>query len=199
MSPASLPKMFLSEREGWSDIVRLHPSVIKWFASLVVPLSVVPPLMYAYAEVMYPGVIFPLTRPALTTGDLFVTGVVFFVVELAMVFFMAMLIQEIADSMDVEVPYEDAYALAAIAPVPLWLAALALFVPSLWFNVALVALAWVGSAALIRHGVRPLLHIGDEQKAHYVANLVTVGGVGAWISLMIVAAVLLSLFLIWWR
>lgn len=199
MSPTSLPKMFLSEREGWSDIVRIHPSVIKLFASLVVPLSVVPPLMYAYAEVMHPGIIFPLTRPALTAGDLLVTGAVFFFVELAMVFFMGMLIQEVAESMDVAVPYEDAYSLAAIAPVPLWLSALALFVPSLWFNVAIVALVWVGSAALIRHGVRPLLHVDDEKKAHYIANLVTIGGVGAWISLMVVASVLLSLFLSWWK
>lgn len=199
MSPASLPKMLLSEREGWSDIARIHPSVIKLFASLVVPLSVIPPLMYAYAEVMHPGAVFPLTRPAPTAGDLFVTGTVFFVVELAMVFFMGMLIQEVAESMDVTVPYEDAYTLAAIAPVPLWLSALALFVPSLWFNVAMVALAWIGSVALIRHGVRPLLHVDDERKAHYIANLVTVGGVGAWISLMVVAAVVLSLFLSWWR
>lgn len=199
MSPTSLPKMFLSEREGWPDIVRIHPSVIKLFASLVVPLSVVPPLMYAYAEVMHPGVIFPLTRPALTAGDLFVTGAVFFFVELAMVFFMGMLIQEVAESMDVAVPYEDAYSLAAIAPVPLWLSALALFVPSLWFNVAIVALAWIGSVALIRHGVRPLLHVNDEKKAHYIANLLTIGGVGAWISLMVVASVLLSLFLSWWK
>lgn len=199
MSPTSLPKMFLSEREGWSDIVRIHPSIIKLLATLVVPLSVIPPLMYAYAELMHPGVVFPLTRPALTAGELFVTGAVFFVCELAMVFFMAMLIQEIAESMDVEVPYEDAYTLAAIAPVPLWLSAMALFVPSLWFTIALVALAWVGSVALIRHGVRPLLHVRDERKAHYIANLVTIGGVGAWISLMVVAAVLLSLFLAWWQ
>lgn len=199
MSPASLPKMFLSEREGWSDIVRIHPSVIKLMVSLVIPMSLIPPLMYAYAEIASPGVIFPLSRPAMTGTDLFVTGAVFFLVELAMVSFMAMVIQEITDSMDVQTAYEDAYTLAAIAPVPLWLSSLALFIPSLWVNVAILAAAWVGSAALIRHGVRPLLHVDDRQKAHYISNLVIVSGVGAWISLLVSAAGLLSLFLSWWK
>lgn len=199
MSPVSLPKMFMSEREGWMDIARIHPSVIKLFASLVLPLSLVPPLLYAYSETMHPGIVFPLSRPALSGADLFITGAVFFVIELAMVSFMAMLIQEIAEALDVETAYQDAYALAAIAPVPLWLSSLALFVPSLGFNVLAVILAWVGSVALIRHGVRPLLHVDDPQKAHYLANLVTIGGVGAWISLLVVAAGVLSLFLTWWR
>lgn len=199
MSLASLPKMFMSEREGWADIVRIHPSVIKLFTSLVLPMSLIPPLMYAYAEVAHPGVVFPLVRPALTGGDLAVTGAVFFLVELAMVSFVAMLIQEIAEALEVRAAYEDAYTLAAIAPVPLWLSSLALFVPSLGFNVFVVALAWVGSVALIRHGVRPLLHVDDDRKAHYIANMITFGGVGAWISLMVVAAGVLSLFLSWWK
>lgn len=199
MSLASLPKMFLSERDGWSDIVRIHPSVVRLFAALVLPLSVIPPLMYAYAESLHPGAVFPLARPALTAGELLVTGMVFFVAELAMVFFMAMLIQEIGHAMQADTPYENAYALAAIAPVPLWLAALGLFVPSLGFNVALLALAWVGSVALIRHGVRPLLHVDEARQAHVMADLITVGGVGAWISLMVMAALLTSLFLTWWR
>lgn len=199
MSPASLPKMFLSEREGWSDIVRIHPSVLKLFASLVAPMSLIPALMYAYAEITHPGVIFPLSRPALTGSDLFVNGAVFFLIEVGMVSFMAMIIQEITESMDVEAPYEDAYALAAVAPIPLWLSSLALFIPSLGANVAIVALAWVGSVALIRHGVRPLLHVDDEKKAHYIANLITLSGVCGWVSLLVIAGGLLSLFLSWWR
>lgn len=199
MSPAHLPKMFFSESEGWSDIVRIHPSVKKLFTALVLPLSLVPPLMYAYAQLAYPGEIFPLSRPAPTVGQLLVNGLVFFVLELAMVSAMTLFIQQIAEGKGVRVPYENAYALAAIAPVPLWLCAFALFIPSLGTNVALLVLAWIGSVALIRHGVRPLLRIEDSRKAHYVANMIVLSGVVAWFLLMIVAAGLLSLFLVWWR
>ena len=88
--------------------------------------------------------------------------------------------------------------LAAIAPVPLWLASLALLVPSLGFTLAVGALAWVASLALIRHGVRPLLHINDEKTAHYVANMVTLSGIAAWIALLVVSAVILSMLIGSW-
>jgi len=82
--------------------------------------------------------------------------------------------------------------------VPLWLASLALLVPSLGFTLAVAALAWVASIALIRHGVRPLLHISDEKNAHYVSNMVTMAGITAWIGLLVVSAMILSILLGAW-
>lgn len=197
MSPASLPKMLLSEREGWSDIVRIHPSVRKLFLSLVVPLSVIPPVMYVFAQIVYPGEIFALNRPEPSLPSLLVNGLVFFAVELAMVSFMARMIRQIAEGQGRQVPPENAYALAAIAPVPLWVAAFALFIPSLGINMLILAVAWVASAALIRQGVRPLLGVEDEDRARYVANMIILTGVVAWLSLLIIAAGLLSLLLVW--
>lgn len=199
MSPASFPRMLFSEREGWSDIARIHPSVRGLFRSLVVPMSLIPPVMYTFAQTAYPGEIFTLSRPEPGPASLLINGIVFFGVELAMVSFMAMVIRQIAEGQGFRPPYENAYALAAIAPVPLWLSAFALFIPSLGFNMIVLALAWVGSVALIRHGVRPLLGIDDPKKARYVANLVTLSGVVAWFSLLIVAAGILSFLLVWWR
>lgn len=199
MSPANFPRMFFSEREGWTDIAQIHPSVRKLLRFLVVPMSLVPPLMYLFAQLAYPGRIFPISRPEPSLANLITNGIVFFGVELAMVSFMAMVIRQIADGQGFRVPHENAYALAAIAPVPLWLAALALFIPSLGFNLLALAVAWVGSVALIRHGVRPLLGIEDSQKVRNVANLVTMSGVIAWFSLLIVAAGILSFLLVWWR
>ncbi len=198
MSIAHLPYMLVSETEGWSDIVRSHPAARRMLFSLVMPMSLIPPVMYAYAETMHPGAVFPLSVPAMSSGHLLVTGLVFFVVQVAMVSFMAMLIQRMSLAHDHDPGYENAYALAAIAPVPLWLSALALFVPILGFNIAVVALAWLGSAALIRHGVRPLLMVDDARKAHYISNMVTMAGVAAWIGLMIISAAILSVLLSWW-
>ena len=198
MSIAHFPAMLISETEGWSEIAQSHLATKRLLLYLVMPMSLIPSLMYAYSEVINPGAVFPLSVPAMTGFQLVATGIVLFVVQLFMVSFMAMLIQRMAIAQDHDPGYESAYSLAAIAPVPLWLSAFALFVPSLVFNVVVVAAAWVATVALIRHGVRPLLQIADARKAHYVANMVTMAGVVAWIGLMIISAGLLSILLGWW-
>lgn len=193
-----LPGMLISEKTGWDEIDHSHYSARWLFKSLVLPMSLLPPVLYAYAELVHPGAIFPLTVPALTVMQLAVIGVVFYGLQLLMVGYMAMLIQRMSMSRDHDPGYDSAYALAAIAPVPLWLSSLALFVPSLSFTVVVGVLAWAAALALIRHGVRPLLHINDEKTAHYVANMVTLSGIGAWIGLLVVAAMILSMLLGSW-
>lgn len=192
MSFAHFPAMLISETEGWSDIERTHPHVCSLFFGLVMPLSIIPPAMYAFAERVHPGAVFPLSVPAMTGGELLTSGIVLFIVQLVMVSFMAMLIQRMAMNQDHDPGFESAYTLAAIAPVPLWLSSLALFIPSLAVNLLVVAVAWVASVALIRHGVRPMLKINDARKAHFISNLVTVAGVMAWVGLMIISAAVLS-------
>ena len=192
------PGMLVSEKTGWEEIDHSHYSARWFFKSVVMPMSLLPPALYSYAELVHPGAIFPLSVPALSAMQLLVTGVVFYGMQLLMVGYMAMLIQRMSMGRDHDPGYDSAYALAAIAPVPLWLASLALLVPSLGFTLAVGALAWVASLALIRHGVRPLLHISDEKTAHYVANVVTLSGIAAWIGLLVVAAMVLSILLGSW-
>lgn len=198
MMMSHIPHMLVSEKDGWEEIDRSHFSARWFFKSLVLPMSLLPPVLYAFAELVYPGAIFPLSVPALTPMQLAVSGVVFYVVQLLMVGYMAMLIQRMSLARDHDPGYDSAYALAAIAPVPLWLASLSLLVPSLGFVLAVGAVAWVASILLIRHGVRPLLHIGDEKTAHHVANVVTGAGIVAWIGLLVVSAMILSILLGVW-
>ena len=198
MSLTHFPGMLVSEKTGWEEIDHSHYSARWFFKSVVMPMSLLPPALYGYAELVHPGAIFPLSVPALSATQLLVTGVVFYGMQLLMVGYMAMLIQRMSMGRDHDPGYDSAYALAAIAPVPLWLASLALLVPSLGFTLAVGALAWVASLALIRHGVRPLLHINDEKTAHYVANMVTLSGIAAWIALLVVSAVILSMLIGSW-
>lgn len=198
MSMAHFSHMLVSETEGWSDIAQKHPTARRLLLALVAPMSLLPPLMYAYAERMNPGAVFPLSVPAVSSTQLLATGIVLFAVQLVMVSFMASAIQRMSMAQDHDPGYEQAYTLAAIAPVPLWLSSLALFVPSLAFNVIVVIAAWIGTVALIRHGVRPLLRVDDAAKAHYIANMVTMAGVSAWIGLMVISAAILSMLLVWW-
>ncbi len=197
MSLMSLPKMFLSETEGWPDLVRIHPSVTQLLVFFVAPLSLIPPLMYAYAGLVQPDGVFPLMQPPLTGLEAFWVGSAFFMIELATVAIMAAYIQQLGDAAGVHPEYAEAYTLAAIAPTPLWLSALVLFIPSMGLSVLVVALAWAGSVALIRHGVRPLFRLAGDDKVRSLANAITMTGVAAWAGLMLVLVLLLSIALGW--
>lgn len=199
MSVANLPGMIVSERLGWPELDRsyaAHPWMVRAWVLL---MSLVAPVLYIYAETAHPGVIFSLSVPALTTGQLLTTAVVLYAIELFMVVFFAMLIQRMAMARDHDPGYDSSFALATVTATPLWLASFALLVPSRGFALAMGGLAVVASIALLWHGVRPLLHINDEKTAHYVAETVTMTGIAAWIGLLLVAVVTLSIFHVWWQ
>jgi hypothetical protein len=189
---ANLPKMFLSETKGWSEIQRIRPSVFRLYLFFVMPMSLIPAIMYSYSDLVHSGGIMPLISPPLSLRELILGGGAFFIVELAMVALMAAYIQQIGESVDYRPSYKEATLLAAIAPTPLWLSSLMLFIPSVGINVGAVVLAWIGTVALIRHGVRPLIKLEDESRAHRMANAMIVAGVLAWLVLMLVFALLLS-------
>lgn len=195
MSIVDFPAMLVSEKTGWTEVERSHHSAGWFLKCVVLPMSLLPPMLYAYAEMAHPGAIFPLSVPALGVRQLLITGVVFYFAQIAMVTFMAMLIQRMALARDHDPGYDGAYALAAIAPIPLWLGSLALLVPSLGFNLAVAVLAMAASIALIRHGVRPLLRVSDDKTAHYVADMVTMVGSVAWIGVVLASGIVLSLVL----
>ncbi|HQU79416.1 MAG TPA: YIP1 family protein [Azonexus sp.] len=155
MLMSHIPAMLVSEKTGWEEIDRSRFSSRWFFKCLVLPMSLLPPVLYAFAELVHPGAVFPLSVPALTPMQLIVSGIVFYVAQLLMLGYMAMLIQRMSLVRDHDPGYDSAYALAAIAPVPLWLASLSLLVPSLTFVVAIGAAAWVASILLIRHGSAP--------------------------------------------
>ncbi len=198
MSFMTLPFMFLSDSKGWNTIARARPSVAVVTVFFVVPMSLLPPFMYAYTQLAIPGELAPLVVPALTPRELMVVGATFFVIELAMVALMGNYIQQLGEWLRISVKYSDAYTLAAIAPTPLWLSTLALSVPSVWFNFVVLAIAWVGSVALIRHGIPSLLEVRDRDKARQLANAVTAVGVGAWFALLAIMVMLLGM-LVGWR
>lgn len=197
MTIADLPRMMVSETNGWPELSRRHPSVTQLFAFLVVPMSLIPPLMYAYSQVVTPGAVFPLVEPPLAWEELAVMGIVFFAIEVANVALMASYIQQLGDIAEVHPDYPTAYALAAVAPTPLWLSALGLFVPSMGFNVLLVIAAWSCSVALIRNGVRPLFKVGDEHKAARLAAVVVTAGVAVWAGMLLLFVMLLGMLLGW--
>ncbi|MDD5247771.1 MAG: Yip1 family protein [Rhodocyclaceae bacterium] len=197
MTLANLPKMVLSEADGWPDVLRIHPTVAQLFAFLVAPMSLIPPLMYAYAQLVHPGVVFALVEPPLRWQELTVVGITFFAIEVANVALMASYIQQLGGIADVHPDYPAAYTLAAIAPTPLWLSALCLFVPIVWFDALVVIAAWSCSVALIRNGVRPLFKVADAHKALQLANAITAAGVAVWIGMLLLFMMMLGILFGW--
>ena len=185
MNILPIHKMFISSRDGWNDVVRIHPTVSKLFGLLVVPLSLIPPLMLEYAGHYHGSTLFPDTSAqAWSLAALF-----FLVAELLTVPLMAWGIKSVANSRGVACDYHDAFTLAAIAPIPLWLSALVLFSSNLIMIIGMAALGVVASVLLIFRGVEGILQVKEGIVAFEVAYIVTALGLIAWTLLIVLGLI----------
>ncbi|MBI3144761.1 MAG: DUF1282 family protein [Pseudogulbenkiania sp.] len=148
MNLLNAPKMIWSSQDGWPELAKRHPSVMATFFKVVLPLSLLPIAMILYAASWNRSVYAPDTA----LMDWVWIAAVFLVVEWGCVFAMGGLIQSV-ESRDHPLEYRDGFRLAAYAPIPIWLSALSLFVPSLAFNVAVALLGLLASGGLIYHGL----------------------------------------------
>ena len=180
MSAMQMPRMIFSFHAGWDELIRLHPSIAKLFALLVLPLSLLPPAMIYYAggshgEILAPGV---------TPGQWHAAAGIFLVAELLTVPAMAWIIHLVSRANDVATDYHACFTLAAIAPVPLWISSLALFIPNLLTNVVVGGLALLCSVGLIYHGVYALFGMRDDLKAMQMSTVIAGAGLLAWLLLV---------------
>lgn len=180
MSPSQMPKMMLSFHAGWDDLIRIHPSIARMFATVVLPLSLLPPAMIYFAGGSY-GEVF---AAGLTPGQWHASAGIFFLAELLTVPLMAWLMHLVCRANDVAADYHACFTLAAIAPIPLWLSSLVLFIPNLAVGVAVGALALLGSLGLTYRGVYALLRMHDDIRALQMASVTTGAGLLAWLLLM---------------
>ncbi len=186
MKPNVLFHLPFSTSNGWSEIERIHPKLLKLFAFVVLPLSLLPPLMVYYAGTHYPEAF--LAQGA--GKDWAAVAAAFFLTEVFTLVVMGWLIKQVANSDGLRIDYHDAYLLASISPIPLWLSSLALFVPSLAFN-AVVSLAALGlSCGIIYHGLESLGHTREDMLAANVVQTVIGIGLIAW-ALMLVLVIML--------
>ncbi len=180
MSPSQMPKMVLSFHAGWDDLTRIHPSIARMFFLVVLPLSLLPPAMIYYAGGNY-GDVF---ASGVTPGQWHDSAGIFFLAELLTVPLMAWVIHLVSRANDVAADYHVCFTLAAIAPIPLWLSSLVLFVPNLAIGVAVGALALLSSLGLTYRGVYALLRMRDDIQALQMATVATGAGLLAWLLLL---------------
>lgn len=185
MNPMMFPRMLTSHGEGWDWLMRIHPSVAKTYLFYVLPMSLIPPAMLLYAWNTYGGP--PL--PEITRNEALFLATVFLVAELVMVPIMGRVLQMIGQVADSSPSYQNTFTLAAVVPTPLWLVPLALFVPSLVFNILMMLLALSCSAALIFQGVDRTYDLRDEGHSFLLAGSVFAAGLVAWVIMLVLAFV----------
>lgn len=176
----SIPKMVVSSQAGWSSLEKSHPTFLSVFLTLALPLSLLPPVMMAYVGPH--------------SGNLYIAGYsdknwdviapVFFFAEMLTLGFMGWFIREVADANKVRIGMQDAYILASIAPVPLWLSSLALFVPSLAFTIGIAGIALASTCGLIYHGIHAICHMHDDLTASVITHTVMGAGLAGWALLL---------------
>ena len=179
MNPMIFPKMLTSHEAGWEWLMRIHPSVTKMYLAYVVPMSLIPPAMLLYASRTHSDA--PLL--GVSADNALFLALVFFITELLMVPIMGRVIQLMGGIVDSHPAYKDAFVLAAVAPTPFWLAPIALFVPSVAFNVVVMLLAVIGAAMLIYQGIDRVFQLEDEGRRRLAAGFVLAAGLVAWVAM----------------
>lgn len=182
MTPLTIIKLPFTPLVGWKELKQRKLSIATLAWCVVLPMSLVPPLMLYYAGTHY--------------GDIFAPGfadrqwrfitTILFLAELLTFFIMGWLIQAVVNSdRELSISYHDAYLVAALAPLPLWTAAIALLIPSLLFN-ALAVLAALGiSCSLVYHGLQALCErSSNDVTTMSVTYTIMAAGVLAWGLLM---------------
>ncbi|MCD1587436.1 YIP1 family protein [Halomonas sp. IOP_14] len=146
-------KLPFNHREGWKELQASSPSIplLAWL--VVLPMSLLPPVMLYYAGTHY--------------GDAFMAGfadrewrfitTIIFLAEILSFFVIGWVIYAVVNGTEeLSISYQDAYLLATLAPLPLFVASLALLVPSLLFNVVVILSGLGISCSLIYRGLKAL-------------------------------------------
>jgi hypothetical protein len=176
MSILQIHKLFTSSQGGWDAVAQTRPSALRLFVLLALPCSLIPPLMLEYAGHHVGAVLFPGTpRMAWSMAAFF-----FLLAELMTVPLMGWAIRAAARSKGIATSEHEAFVLAAIVPIPLWLSSLVLFYDQVFVIMAGLALGLAGSIVLIFRGVQSILKVEEELVAVDIAYLVTALGLIAW-------------------
>lgn len=180
MSILQIHKLFTASQDGWDAVAQTRPSALRLFVLLALPCSLIPPLMLEYAGHHVGAILFPDTpRMAWSMAAFF-----FLLAEWLTVPLMGWAIASIARSRGIVADQHDAFALAAVAPIPLWLSSLVLFNDQILLIMAGLVIGLAASVILIFRGVQNILKVREELVAMDVAYTVTALGLVAWVILV---------------
>ena len=186
MSPLMLLRLILPSSGAWAELRNHPPSILALILFPVLPFALIPPIMLYQAGTGYPEAF----------GEAFVgrewgyITTILFLAELLTFAVMGWLIHEVGNTRSARISGHSAYLMAAVAPVPMWLSAFTLFIPSLtvMISIALIGLIW--SCAIVFRGINHLCRIEEEVEAMSITYTVMAASVLAWGLLMTIIWVL---------
>ena len=186
MNLASIRRTTHSPGSGWRGTRSDRPAPALVLAGMALPLSLLPPALLAYAADSHPL----LQTAAAAPWERI--AVVFFLAEVFALAVMGWLIRSLGARYKIDLGLRDAYLLAAVCPVPMWLSSLGLLVDNIGVSLAIglagmwlsEALAFMQSHALGRGSGR-----GEAEATGFAASVVGAGLV-AWALLLMLVAVL---------
>ncbi|HZW13061.1 MAG TPA: YIP1 family protein [Noviherbaspirillum sp.] len=173
MSLLDYAKLPFSFHEGWDEIRPLQLSVSKTFLLLVLPFSLLPPLMLLYAG-SHHGSAYLIDAPfARWIG----VALAFLAAELLTVPLMGWAIRSIAQLQGIDADYRDTFRLSAITAIPMWLSSTGLASADLGPMFAAVVLGLFLSAGVLYHGSYNFLQMRDPMQAQALScQAFAVGG-----------------------
>lgn len=179
MNIMQLVKMPFSFHDGWDAVVKNHPSVMRSFLLIVLPFSIIAPWCLLYAGNAHSANL-GIYLTDLRWREL---AAVFFAAELVTVPLMGATVKNIAVAHGLKVDFKDAFLLAAISAVPMWLSSLGLLFSELWLSIALAFLGLGIAASVLYHGAYSILHMEDEIEGQSLSYQVFSVGAMMWLIL----------------
>lgn len=182
MTVLTLLKMPFS-RHSWQELQRrqIPIATLAWW--LVVPMSFLPPMMLFYAGTHFGDDYLP----SFAERNWHFITTVLFLAELLTFFVMGWLIYSVLNRHGIAIDYQRSYLLAAIAPLPMWLSALVLFVPFVLFNaIGVIVGLWL-SSMLIYTGINALCGRDENDVTSMSATYTVIAAaLVAWLLLMLI-------------
>lgn len=177
MKPNTLSRITLFVEGGRREIERPHAGLVKLFAFVVLPSSLVLPAMVYYTGVSQ-AVAF---LPQMEGRDWGLIALACFLAELLTLLLTGWFIGQVAQTNGIRIGYHDAYRLAALAPLPLWLSSLGLFVSSPAFNAALWLTAFGMSCTIVYQGIVAVRPSDEKLTAVRITQTVVSAGLIVWV------------------
>lgn len=165
MNPMDYLRFLLSmQGQGRPPVQR--PPVMDTFLYVLLPFSIVPPVMLLIAGHFHPAA-FLIVAPEQTWHEV---ALAFFAAELLTVPLMAWVMQDLSAMLKIEGDFRIAFLLAAVSVVPLWLSSLALAIPNVGLLLVVVAAGFLASGIILYRSLRSAYRIRDEEDAQALTS-----------------------------
>lgn len=189
MNPITLFHLFFKPVKGWQTLADSNPSIHQLYLLHVIPFSLIPPLMIYFTGKQHGDALFDLIH-LIPTDKLLIVAFSFFLVQLVVVPAMASIVRQLSEVAEIHPTYKQAFTLASVAPTPLWMAPIFLFIPDIFVNIAITTLAMMASAGFIYYGIPVVFNIREKGHALLLFGAILMAGVITWGFLMVCTLIL---------